>query len=594
MTGDQPVGVVPVDEFDQRQAQLLDGLEVPHPQQVFLQRTDEALGDAVAFGLAHEGRRSLDAEEGDLGLEVVRHVVGAVVVAKLQPRCHVVADRAEVAAHPLPDRLQGLEAVGALVGVDADAFAVAVVDGDEDVGYALDQGDGLAHVGAPPDVHGLGGDDTVVHSVRPLADPVRHQQTVLPHQPPHPSGRGADAGKAQSRPDLAVALAGEAALGDRLPDMLQQGGVVARSHRTGAAFRAGRCLPVPIHGCPRNAPAAGDTHQAVHPIHGGRDRPAHRLDLRRAKGAPASRRAIFSRNSSVSIVISPTVPFSRVPSSSRSSRVRSFSAASAANKARSRHSDSRAAVTSSSRATSSSGSPRSSWLTARSFRFAEKRCGGGPPADLSPPASWGRSDKSAGSVPPFSIIPSIRLSSLCGSFNRSRMSQQTLMHPTTTGDGRLITPHFGRPDGDQQWPTTKPRSALCSMEFTRAIRNKDAAGAIATLAEDVVAFDLAPPLRIGPEETRDPAWYDEWFTTWKGPIVSRTQDLEVAVGGDVGYAYGLQHMTGTKMDGEEVDLWFRSTSCFCREDGRWRITHMHNSVPFSMDGSGKALLSLRP
>src|SRR5512132_3831642 len=84
MTGDQPVGVVPVDEFDQRQAQLLDGLEVPHPQQVFLQRTDEALGDAVAFGLAH-GRRSLDAEEGDLGLEVVRHVVGAVVVAKLQP-----------------------------------------------------------------------------------------------------------------------------------------------------------------------------------------------------------------------------------------------------------------------------------------------------------------------------------------------------------------------------------------------------------------------------------------------------------------------------------------------------------------------------
>ena len=131
-------------------------------------------------------------------------------------------------------------------------------------------------------------------------------------------------------------------------------------------------------------------------------------------------------------------------------------------------------------------------------------------------------------------------------------------------------------------------------EFTRAIRNKDAAGAIATLAEDVVAFDLAPPLRIGPEATRDPAWYDEWFTTWKGPIVSRIQDLEVAVGGDVGYAYGLQHMTGTKTDGEEVDLWFRATACFRREDGRWRITHMHNSVPFAMDGSGKALLSLRP
>jgi hypothetical protein len=84
MTGDQPVGVVPVGELEQRLAQLLDGLEVPNPQQVFLESADEALGDAVAFGLAHEGRRGVDAEEGDLGLEVVRHVVGAVVV-----RCHV-------------------------------------------------------------------------------------------------------------------------------------------------------------------------------------------------------------------------------------------------------------------------------------------------------------------------------------------------------------------------------------------------------------------------------------------------------------------------------------------------------------------------
>ena len=65
-------------------------------------------------------------------------------------------------------------------------------------------------------------------------------------------------------------------------------------------------------------------------------------------------------------------------------------------------------------------------------------------------------------------------------------------------------------------------------------------------------------------------------------------------GGDVAYAFGLQHMTGTKTDGEKVDLWFRATACFRREDGHWRITHMHNSVPFAMDGSGKALLDLKP
>src|SRR5512132_2564415 len=429
MAADQPVGVVPGGEIQQRQAQFLDGREVAHPQEVFLECPDEALGDAVALGLAHEGRRGLDAEEGDLALEVVGHIVRSVVVPEHEAGGHVLADGAEVPAHTLADRFQGLEAVGALVGVDADAFAVAVIDGDEDVRHALGQGDALGHIGAPQDVHGLGGDGAVVRLVRSLADPVRCQQVVLPHQPPHSSGRAADAGKAQTGPDLAVALAGETALGDRLLDGLQQGRVVARSHGAGPAFGHNRCLPVAIHGRPRNIPAAGDPRQAIDAIYGGRDRLAHGLDLRRAKGAPALRRAIFSRNSSVSMVISPTFPFSRTISSSRSSRSRSFSAASAASNARSRHCDSRAAVTLSSRATSSSGSPRSSRLTARSFRFAEKRCPGGPPADLSPPASWGRSAKPASSVP-FSSIPSIRLSYVCGPFNRSRLSPPTLTHPT--------------------------------------------------------------------------------------------------------------------------------------------------------------------
>jgi len=63
---------------------------------------------------------------------------------------------------------------------------------------------------------------------------------------------------------------------------------------------------------------------------------------------------------------------------------------------------------------------------------------------------------------------------------------------------------------------------------------------------------------------------------------------------NVAYAYGLQRMTGTKTDGEEVELFFRATACFRRDNGRWRITHMHNSVPFAMDGSDKALLHLKP
>jgi ketosteroid isomerase-like protein len=128
-------------------------------------------------------------------------------------------------------------------------------------------------------------------------------------------------------------------------------------------------------------------------------------------------------------------------------------------------------------------------------------------------------------------------------------------------------------------------------DLTEAIRDKDATAVIALLADGEVTFDLAPPLRMEPERTHDPVPLEEWFGTWQGPIVS---EPEVACGGDVAYAFGLQHMAGTKETGEEVDLWFRATACLHNEDGRWRITHMHNSVPFAMDGSDTALLDLDP
>jgi hypothetical protein len=64
--------------------ELLQGVEGPQPEQLLLEGADEALGDAVALGLADEGGRRLDAEEGDLALKVFGHVVRAVVVTQFQ------------------------------------------------------------------------------------------------------------------------------------------------------------------------------------------------------------------------------------------------------------------------------------------------------------------------------------------------------------------------------------------------------------------------------------------------------------------------------------------------------------------------------
>ena len=70
-------------------------------------------------------------------------------------------------------------------------------------------------------------------------------------------------------------------------------------------------------------------------------------------------------------------------------------------------------------------------------------------------------------------------------------------------------------------------------DFTAAIRKRDAHAAIALLADDAVTFDLAPPLRMGPKETHDPAELEAWFATWESPITSEPRDLTIAVGDDV-------------------------------------------------------------
>ena len=127
----------------------------------------------------------------------------------------------------------------------------------------------------------------------------------------------------------------------------------------------------------------------------------------------------------------------------------------------------------------------------------------------------------------------------------------------------------------------------------KAIHDKDAEAVIACLSDDVVSFDLPPPLVITAETARDPASWQEWFDTWDGPITSTARDRVIRLGGDVGFAHSLVRMSGRKTDSGEVTLWFRTTAGVVKQ-GDWTIAHMHNSVPFAMDGSGKALLDLKP
>lgn len=136
---------------------------------------------------------------------------------------------------------------------------------------------------------------------------------------------------------------------------------------------------------------------------------------------------------------------------------------------------------------------------------------------------------------------------------------------------------------------------LSTLEsYAEAIRNKQAGAALSLHADDIVQYLLAPPLQyagagvVGAEDIQ--AWYD----TFSGPIGFEFLEITVAASAELALTYALTHMSGRKTDGEEVDLWFRSTYGLRLDAGTWKIIHVHESVPFEMDGSGEACLTLKP
>jgi PhnB protein len=127
--------------------------------------------------------------------------------------------------------------------------------------------------------------------------------------------------------------------------------------------------------------------------------------------------------------------------------------------------------------------------------------------------------------------------------------------------------------------------------WAKTVGSKDATAAGRFFDDDVVTFDLAPPLQ---HKGFDRAALEAWFKTWKGPIGYEPTEVSVAVDGDLAVARSLDHMTGEKTDGEKVDLWTRSTVCFRKSGSDWKVFHVHSSVPFYMDGSFRAAVDLKP
>src|SRR4051795_6738865 len=249
-----------------------------------------------------------------------------------------------------------------------------MIDGDKHRDLSL-TGYGRGQVGAPHRVYRRRDDGAVVVTrASGCPDPGGREQVVRAHEPQHATLGCAKACHAQPGPDLPVTLTVKGAGGQNRADRVHQRRI---RHRPNRAWTPGRFGPrggeVPIDAGPRRAPDPAHAGQAIGPAACGRDGPAHRRDLRRAKGRLASRAAILASSNSRSSSISPSLAFSRSLSSPSPSVDRVARLASPAATNVSCHPVRVAAVAPSARESVSRSSPRSRRNTASRLRWRDMR-----------------------------------------------------------------------------------------------------------------------------------------------------------------------------------------------------------------------------
>lgn len=125
-----------------------------------------------------------------------------------------------------------------------------------------------------------------------------------------------------------------------------------------------------------------------------------------------------------------------------------------------------------------------------------------------------------------------------------------------------------------------------------AIHAKDLDRLMSFYADDIVYFDVVPPLfYAGADAMRDR--FADWFARWSGPIGQQTDDVHVEAGGDVAVVRMLIRTSGTLVTGREVGYWVRATDGLRRGPGGWTIAHEHVSLPVEFP-QGTAAMDLVP
>jgi ketosteroid isomerase-like protein len=132
----------------------------------------------------------------------------------------------------------------------------------------------------------------------------------------------------------------------------------------------------------------------------------------------------------------------------------------------------------------------------------------------------------------------------------------------------------------QQTETAEGQIRALIEAWADSVRRHDVPSILAHHDQDIVMFDVPPPLQSrGIDEYRK-TW-DLFFTYHKPSQAFDIEELAIAAGEDVAFAFAIMRCgPGASSDPRDTGgFLFRLTIGLRRIDGDWRIVHEHHSVP---------------
>jgi ketosteroid isomerase-like protein len=113
-----------------------------------------------------------------------------------------------------------------------------------------------------------------------------------------------------------------------------------------------------------------------------------------------------------------------------------------------------------------------------------------------------------------------------------------------------------------------------------AVRRHDYSGILAHHEQDIVMFDVPPPLQSRGMDEYKKTW-DLFFRHHKPSQAFDIEELAITAGENVAFAVAIMRCGSGASSGPPVEggFLFRLTIGLRRVDGDWRIAHEHHSVP---------------